>query len=108
MTATPYACNRLLINRLHSPLAAPPAQTSRLRGLHHFPRQPAGRLGTAVGEGPQPPSESSDKSVVEATGGTESGTVAADPVLALVVDRWHLLSPHSKATILGIVRRAGR
>jgi hypothetical protein len=56
--------------------------------------------------GAELPAKSSEKTTVSKNGAAESAAV--DPDLDLIVNRWPILTPHAKATILGMVRKAGR
>ena len=51
--------------------------------------------------------ESSGKSGSSDKSSAKSDAIAADPDLALVVERWPKLSQRRKAAILGVVRKAG-
>ena len=62
----------------------------------------------AVGEGLLHPGQSSGKTAKLARGGAKSGALAApNDDLALIAARWPELSPHVKATILGMVGSGG-
>jgi hypothetical protein len=75
-------------------------------------REPKSDFERAVGEGPQPTRKTSEKTIVSRCGGAKSGADGAmdtplydvDASLARIVDCWPLLTPHVKATILGMVR----
>jgi hypothetical protein len=56
--------------------------------------------------GDELPTKSSKKTPVSKNGAAESAAV--DPGLALVISRWSNLTPHAKATIMGMARKAGR
>jgi len=74
---------------------------------HVIPGQLLAKLESSPGGTTGTPKIPEKTAVCEACG-TESGTLPADRDLALVVTRWSKLTSHVKATIMGMVRKAGR